>query len=105
MGLELVHLFIMMSSSAYTTIFFFFLIVSPILSAPENKAVEDRTFCIANAPTTCASMCANVDCNETCTVVCGFLPLPSHLFQRGFNNMHYNNGESVVRYVSLTLAV
>ena len=24
------------------------------------QAVEDRTFCIANAPTTCASMCANV---------------------------------------------
>ena len=30
------------------------------LDITSPQAVEDRTFCIANAPTTCASMCANV---------------------------------------------
>ena len=30
------------------------------LGITSPQAVEDRTFCIANAPTTCASMCANV---------------------------------------------
>merc|ERR1712192_271925 len=53
-------LIIMMSSSTYTTIFLIFLIASPILAAPEIKAVEDRTFCMSNAPTTCANSCAGV---------------------------------------------
>merc|ERR1712105_316590 len=61
-----------MSCSIYTTIFFVFLIASPILAAPEIKAVEDRSFCMLNAPTTCANSCAGVDCSQTCTVVCGF---------------------------------
>merc|ERR1712025_294126 len=76
---QLVKLIIMTSSSAYmmtssvfTTIFFVFLIASPILAAPEIKTVEDRTFCMMNAPTTCANSCAGVDCSQTCTVVCGF---------------------------------
>merc|ERR1711928_234057 len=34
--------------------------------------VEDRTFCMTNAPTTCANSCAGVPCTQTCTVVCGF---------------------------------
>merc|ERR1711971_34575 len=66
------ELIMMSSSSTYTTIFLIFLIASPILAAPEIKAVEDRTFCMSNAPTTCANSCAGVPCTQTCTVVCGF---------------------------------
>ena len=79
--------------------FLYIFVLQYYLSARKflSQAVEDRTFCIANAATTCANSCAGVvtksfsyyfgkkvkrsshnlfslhqSCTETCTVVCGF---------------------------------
>merc|ERR1712211_206197 len=60
-----------MNSTVFSAIFMVFLIASPLQAAPETQAVEDRTFCMANAATTCANSCTGVSCDETCTVISG----------------------------------
>merc|ERR1711973_711396 len=61
-----------MNSTVFSAIFMVLLIASPLQAAPETQAVEDRTFCMANAATTCANSCTGASCDETCTVICGF---------------------------------
>merc|ERR1711872_858107 len=61
-----------MNSTVFSAIFMVLLVASPLQAAPETQAVEDRTFCMAQAATTCANSCTGVSGDETCTVICGF---------------------------------
>merc|ERR1712080_237990 len=77
-----VHCTADMNSDTALRILIIFLVVSPGLSAPQIKSVEDRFFCKLMAPQTCANSCAGQDCTKHCVVVCVRPWQPPHVWQQ-----------------------